>query len=111
MATALSLSTLDIYSHVLPGLQEPVARRFDEGLEGTQNEVSQENVGKIAIRYGFAVEFEAGRGVRVVYGDGLENRCPRKGTVGSNPTPSATSGAQSRLYLTWQNPEGSGYIP
>ncbi len=22
-------------------------------------------------------------------GDGLENRCPRKGTVGSNPTPSA----------------------
>ena len=32
---------------------------------------------------------EARRGVRVVYGDGLENRCPRKGTVGSNPTPSA----------------------
>ena len=25
----------------------------------------------------------------MVYGDGLENRCPRKGTVGSNPTPSA----------------------
>ena len=33
----------------------------------------------------------ARRGVRVVYGDGLENRCPRKGTVGSNPTPSATT--------------------
>ena len=25
------------------------------------------------------------------YGDGLENRCPCKGTVGSNPTPSATA--------------------
>ncbi len=25
----------------------------------------------------------------MVYGDGLENRCPCKGTVGSNPTPSA----------------------
>ncbi len=25
----------------------------------------------------------------MVYGDGLENRCSRKGTVGSNPTPSA----------------------
>ena len=25
----------------------------------------------------------------MVYGDGLENRCTRKGTVGSNPTPSA----------------------
>ncbi len=32
----------------------------------------------------------ARRGVRVAYGDGLENRCSRKGTVGSNPTPSAT---------------------
>ncbi len=27
----------------------------------------------------------------MAYGDGLENRCPRKGTVGSNPTPSAIS--------------------
>ena len=26
----------------------------------------------------------------MVYGDGLENRCSCKGTVGSNPTPSAT---------------------
>ena len=33
--------------------------------------------------------FEAGRGDRVADGDGLENRCPCKGTVGSNPTPSA----------------------
>ena len=39
----------------------------------------------------FEVEFEARRGVRVVYGDGLENRCRRKTTVGSNPTPSATN--------------------
>ena len=84
-------TTLDIYSHVLPGLQEAATHRFDESLEGTPNEIPQENVGKIAMRCGFAVEFEAGRGVRVVYGDGLENRCPRKGTVGSNPTPSATN--------------------
>ncbi len=30
----------------------------------------------------------------MVYGDGLENRCSRKGTVGSNPTPSATFEAE-----------------
>ena len=30
-----------------------------------------------------------GRGARVADSDGLENRCPRKGTVGSNPTLSA----------------------
>ena len=35
------------------------------------------------------VKSEARRGVRVAYGDGLENRCSRKRTVGSNPTPSA----------------------
>src|SRR5205809_5225613 len=29
------------------------------------------------------------RGARVADSDGLENRCPRKGTVGSNPTLSA----------------------
>ena len=28
----------------------------------------------------------------MVDGDGLENRCSRKGTVGSNPTPSAITG-------------------
>ena len=43
---------------------------------------------------GFAVEFEARRGVRVAYGDGPENRCRRKTTVGSNPTPSATNETQ-----------------
>jgi hypothetical protein len=31
------------------------------------------------------------RGDRVDDGDGLENRCCRKVTVGSNPTPSAIS--------------------
>ncbi len=30
------------------------------------------------------------KGVRVVDGNGLENRRARKGTVGSNPTPSAS---------------------
>ena len=33
--------------------------------------------------------FFSGRGVRVAYGDGLENRCRCKPTVGSNPPPSA----------------------
>jgi integrase len=31
-------TTLDIYSHVLPGLQEAAARRFEEGLESTLTE-------------------------------------------------------------------------
>ena len=57
--------------------------------EKQSTEVHQRNVGNFALRGHFGVEFEAGRGVRVVYGDGLENRCPCKGTVGSNPTPSA----------------------
>ena len=35
----------------------------------------------------------------MVYGDGLENRCPRKGTVGSNPTPSAISILKGRQHL------------
>lgn len=29
-------TTLDIYSHVLPGLQEAAAQRFDEQLNGHQ---------------------------------------------------------------------------
>ena len=40
-------TTLDIYSHVLPGLQEAAAHRFDEGLEAP-NEVRQRNVGKMS---------------------------------------------------------------
>ena len=70
--------TLDPYFHVAPGLQEAAARRFDEAISS-----------KVAKRLGERVKFSFGRGVRVVYGDGLENRCSRKGTVGSNPTPSA----------------------
>ena len=66
-------TTLDIYSHVLPGLQEAAARHFDESFE---HEVHQKNVGKVAQEGGFKVEFISGRGVRAVYGDGLENRCP-----------------------------------
>ena len=38
-------TTLDIYSHVLPGLQEVAARQFDEGFE---HEVHQKNVGKMS---------------------------------------------------------------
>jgi len=46
-------TTLDIYSHVLPGLQEAAARRFDEGLESALTEaqvaeVLEKNVGKMS---------------------------------------------------------------
>ena len=46
-------TTLDIYSHVLPGLQEAAARRFDEGLENALieaqvAEVLEKNVGKMS---------------------------------------------------------------
>lgn len=40
-------TTPGIYSHVLPGLQEAAARRFDESLEGAPNEVEQKFVGKM----------------------------------------------------------------
>ena len=38
-------TTLDIYSHVVPGLQESAARQFDEGLKGilSKTEVAQVN--------------------------------------------------------------------
>ena len=46
-------TTLDIYSHVLPGLQEAAACRFEEGLESTLTEVQvaevlEKNVGKMS---------------------------------------------------------------
>jgi integrase len=46
-------TTLDIYSHVLPGLQEAAARRFEEGLEGAVKEApvgegSEKNVAKMS---------------------------------------------------------------
>ena len=37
----------------------------------------------------------------MVYGDGLENRCLRKGTVGSNPTPSAILLGVQDLAITY----------
>ena len=48
-------TTLDIYSHVVPGLQEAAARRFEEGLENVlieaqTTEVFQENVGKMSAK-------------------------------------------------------------
>ena len=39
------------------------------------------------------------RGARVVESGGLENRCTRKGTVGSNPTLSARSILDSRFWI------------
>jgi hypothetical protein len=38
----------------------------------------------------------------VVDWDGLENRCARKGTVGSNPTLSATQSLEKSLYFSEQ---------
>jgi integrase len=48
-------TTLDIYSHVLPGLQEAAARRFEEGLgsaltETQIAEVLEKNVGKMSAK-------------------------------------------------------------
>lgn len=34
--------TLDVYSHVMPGLQEKAARRFEEGLTGASSTVEPE---------------------------------------------------------------------
>jgi hypothetical protein len=39
--------------------------------------------------YDTLLRFQPRRGARVVERDSLENYCTRKGTVGSNPTPSA----------------------
>jgi integrase len=41
-------TTLDIYSHLLPGLDEAAARRFEEGLQGVSYEVAVENVAKMS---------------------------------------------------------------
>jgi len=64
-------TTLDIYFHVVPGLQEAAARRFEEGLEGALTgeqspKVQQKNVGNFALRDRFGLKFKARRGVRVV---------------------------------------------
>jgi hypothetical protein len=50
-------TTLDIYSHVLPGLQEAAARRFEEGLQyvspaSQAADVLDENVGKVDLSGG-----------------------------------------------------------
>ncbi|MFC1967631.1 site-specific integrase [Chloroflexota bacterium] len=39
--------TLDIYSHVLPGMQEVAAEKFDQLFEADENENSDPNVGKM----------------------------------------------------------------
>ena len=53
-------TTLDIYSHVVPGLQQAAARKIDEGLEATTTEehpteVNQINVGKVGLKVRSAV--------------------------------------------------------
>ncbi len=49
--------TLDINSHVLPGLAEAAAGRFEEGLQTAADDVSTKNVAKLAQGGGFKVEF------------------------------------------------------
>ena len=39
--------TLDLYSHVLPGLQEAAAERFDRVFDVGDNEKSEANVSKM----------------------------------------------------------------
>jgi len=39
--------TLDIYSHVLPGLQEAAAEKFDRLFEGDDSEKSYANVSRM----------------------------------------------------------------
>jgi len=41
-------TTLDIYSHLLPGMDEAAARRFEEGLQGAPDEASAQNVAKMS---------------------------------------------------------------
>jgi len=48
-------TTLDIYSHVLPGLQEAAARRFEEGVENALAEAQvseflEKNAGKMSAK-------------------------------------------------------------
>jgi hypothetical protein len=57
-------------------MDEAAARRFEEGLQTAADDVSTENVAKLAQEGGFEVEFEFRRGVRVVYGAALEKRSP-----------------------------------
>ncbi len=50
--------TLDIYSHVLPGLQEVAARQFEQGLdraEAQATEIGLKNVGKLGLKVWSAV--------------------------------------------------------
>jgi len=37
-------ATLDIYSHVVPGLQEVAARKFEEGLQDVSVEMPETSV-------------------------------------------------------------------
>jgi len=46
--------TLDIYSHVLPGLQEAAAEKFDRIFDGEDNENSEPNVSKMLANDGEA---------------------------------------------------------
>ncbi len=46
----------------------------------------------------------------MVYGDGLENRCSRKGTVGSNPTPSAIYEAKLGDDQFLKPPDNGGFL-
>ena len=108
-------TTLDIYSHVLPGLQEAAARLFEEGLQyispGFQAiEVLDENVGKLDLSGGFGIKFEAGRGDRGAYGAALEKRWGEISPVGSNPTLSAERCWSWTIRRAWRARRGQPLV-
>ncbi len=98
-------TTLDIYSHVLPGLQEAAARQLEEGLQGVSpetqaNGVTRQNVGTLALRAGFGVESEARRGDREADGAALEKRSPLVGAwVRIPPSPRRGAGVDYQARL------------
>jgi len=75
--------TMDTYSHIIEGMQSDAMALLDEVLPAG---VNRNSVANLSPTLG---DLASGRGVRVVEGGGLENRCPVFRAVGSNPTPSA----------------------
>src|SRR5207247_2922835 len=70
----------------LHGIRRSVARNDDRA---TCSQVGQKPWACRAEASGVLYACEGGRDGRVVDGGGLENHCTRKGTGGSNPSPSA----------------------
>ena len=64
--------TMDIYSHVLPGLQEAAAEKFDRIFDGDSSNIRNENVSKMLAngdnKEGGSGEIDSGAGgIRTLY--------------------------------------------